>query len=316
MAAGSTGIVGGLSGTRRFNVKDSDDGTVTSLLFVGYDYLKVLGIQVKEGRDFSPDFPADTMSFAPKGTLEQDLGSIILNEKAAEDLAIPSPVIGQRLLWRTSGDTSYYVKVVGITENFHFASFKNEIKPFAFVVSPQRAGNLTVKLSTQNIFATLQQIENKWKHFSPDRPFQYSFLDETFEQLYKAEASFQKVLIVLVILSIVIACLGLYGLTAFTVGQRTKEIGIRKVLGASVSGIAGLLSKDFLQLMAIALLIASPLAWYFMNKWLQDYTYRIDIAWWMFALTGLGTVVIALLTVCSQAIKAAIANPVNSLRSE
>ncbi|HEX5167640.1 MAG TPA: ABC transporter permease [Cyclobacteriaceae bacterium] len=316
IAAGSTGIIGGLSGTRRLNVKDSDDGAVTSLLFVGYDYLKVLGIQLKEGRDFSPDFPADTMSFASKGTLEQDLGSIILNETAVKDLTIPSPIIGQRLLWRTNGDTSYYVKVVGVTEDFHFASFKNEIKPFAFAVSPQRAGNLTVKLSTRDLFATLQQIENKWKQFAPDRPFQYSFLDETFEQLYKKETSFQKILIVLVILSIVIACLGLYGLTAFTVRQRIKEIGIRKVLGASVSSIAGLLSKDFLQLVVIAFLLASPLAWYFMNKWLQDYTYRIAIAWWMFALPGLGTVVIALLTVCSQAIRAAIANPVNSLRSE
>lgn len=316
IAAGSSGIIGGLSGTRRFSVKDSDDGTVTSLLFVGFDYLKVLGIRLKEGRDFSPDFPTDTMSFSARGTLEQDLGSIILNEKATKDLAMPTPVIGQRLLWRTNGDTSYYVKVIGVTEDFHFASFKNEIKPFAFVVSPQRAGNLTVKLVTQNLFLTLQQIENKWKQFAPDRPFQYSFLDETFQQLYKEETTFQKVLVVLVILSILIACLGLYGLTAFAVGQRTKEIGIRKVLGASVSGIAGLLSKDFLQLVVVAFLIASPIAWYFMDKWLQDYAYRIDIAWWMFALAGLGTVAIALLIVCSQAIKAAITNPVLSLRTE
>ncbi len=316
MAASSTGILGGISGIRRFNVKDSEDGTVTSLLSVGYDYLKVLGIPIKEGRDFSPDFPADTMSFASKGTLEQDLGSIILNEKAVKDLAIPSPVIGQRLLWRTNGDTSHYVKVVGVTEDFHFASFKNEIKPFAFVASPRGAGNLTVKLSTQNLVATLQQIENTWKQFAPDRPFQYSFLDETFEQLYKTEAGFQKVLMVLVMLSILIACLGLYGLTAFAVGQRTKEIGIRKVLGASVSGIAGLLSKDFLQLVVIAFLIASPVAWYLMDKWLQDFAYRIDVEWWMFAFAGLGALVIALLTVSSQAIKAAIANPVESLRSE
>ena len=316
VTAGSSGIIGGLTGTRRFNVKDSDHGTVTSLLFVGYDYLNVLGIQVKEGRDFSPDFPADTMSFASKGTLEQDLGGIILNETAAEDLAIPQPTIGTRLLWRTSGDTSYYVKVVGVTEDFHFASFKNEIKPFAFVVSPQRAGNLTVKLSTQNLSATLQQIENKWEQFTPDRPFQYSFLDETFAQLYKAEANFQKILIVLVILSISIACLGLYGLAAFAVGQRTKEIGIRKVLGASVSGVAASLSKDFFQLVVIAFFIASPVAWYLMNKWLQDFAYRISIEWWMFALAGLLAVIIALITVSSQAIKAAMANPVKSLRSE
>ena len=151
--------------------------------------------------------------------------------------------------WGTDGDTSYYVKVIGVAKDFHFASFKNEIKPFAFCKYSCGARIiLTVKLSTQNISATIQQIENKWKAFAPDKPLQYFFLDETFAQLYKAETNFQKVFIVLVILSIVIACLGLFGLAAFTAEQRTKEIGIRKVLGASVARITTMLSKDFLKL--------------------------------------------------------------------
>jgi len=231
-------------------------------------------------------------------------------------LAVPSPVIGQRLEWGRDVDTSYYVKVVGITEDFHFASFRNEVKPFAFVVNPRRAENLTVKLSTQNISATIQQIENKWKLFAPGRPIQYFFLDETFAQLYKAETNFQKVFIVLVILSIVIACLGLFGLAAFTAEQRTKEIGIRKVLGASVAGITTMLSKDFLKLVIISIIIATPLAWWAMNLWLQNYAYRIQINGWIFLIAGLLSVLIAIITVSFQAIKAAIVNPVKSLRTE
>lgn len=315
-AAGSSGIIGSINGTTRLKVKGSDKGVVVNLLFTGYNYLKVLGIHLKEGRDFSPAFPGDTLSFASKGTLEQDYGSIILNEKAVKELAIPSPVIGKQLLWRTSGDTNYYARVVGITKDFHFASFKNEIKPFAFTVSPRSASNLTVKLSMQDLSSTLQQIENRWKQFAPERPFQYSFLDETFAQLYKEETNFQKVFIVLVIVSIVISCLGLFGLAAFTAEQRTKEIGIRKVLGASVSGITTMLSKDFIKLVLIAFVVASPLAWWAMHTWLQGFAYRVEISWWIFLLAGFSAVSIALITISFQSVKAAMANPAKSLRAE
>ncbi|HXL57985.1 MAG TPA: FtsX-like permease family protein, partial [Chitinophagaceae bacterium] len=315
-AAACNGVVGGQNWTTRLNVKGSDNGALVNFLNVGYDYLNVLGIHIKEGRGFSTDFPADTLSDVSNKTLEQNIGSIILNEKAVKDLAVPSPVIGQRLLWGNDGDTSYYMTVIGVTENFHFASFRSEIKPFAFVANPRRADNITVKLSTQNISATIQQIENKWKQFAPDRPFQYFFLDETFAQLYKAEINFQKIFIVLVILSIVIACLGLFGLAAFTAEQRTKEIGIRKVLGASVAGITTMLSKDFLKLVIISIVIATPLAWWAMSTWLQNYAYRIQISGWIFLVAGLLSVLIAIITVSFQAIKAAIANPVKSLRTE
>jgi putative ABC transport system permease protein len=315
-AATADGVVGGQNWTNSMSLKGSTNSQLINFLSVGYDYLNVLGIQIKEGRGFSPDFPADTITNASNGQLEEDIGSIILNEKAVKDLGVPSPAVGQRILWGNDGDTNYYVKLIGVAKDFHFASFRSEIKPFAFVVIPRRSDYLTIKLSTQNLSATMQQIENKWKAFAPDRPIQYSFLDETFAQLYKAETNFQKVFIVLVILSIVIACLGLFGLAAFTAEQRTKEIGIRKVLGASVSGIAAMLSKDFLKLVIISIVIASPLAYWAMNKWLQDYAYRIQINWWIFLIAGILAILIAIITISFQAIKAAIANPVKSLRTE
>jgi putative ABC transport system permease protein len=283
-----------------------------NFLSVGYDYLNVLGIQLKEGRGFSPDFPADTMTYVSNGKLKEDLGSIILNEKAVKDLGVPSPTIEQRILWSTDGDTSYYVKLIGVAKDFHFASFKSEIKPFAFVVNPRRVTNLTIKLSTQNLSSTIKQIENTWKSFAPDKPIQYTFLDETFAQLYKSETNFQKVFVVLVILSILIACLGLFGLSAFTAEQHTKEIGIRKVLGASVSNIATMLLK----LVIISIFIASPLAYWTMNNWLQDYAYRIKINGRIFLVAGLIAVLIAVITISFQAIKAVVAHPVKSLRTE
>lgn len=314
-AAGSSGIIGGMNGTTRLNVRGSDKGSVVNLLAVGYNYLRVLGIHIKEGRNFSPHFPGDTISYS-RGALERDYGGVILNERAVKDLAVPSPVLGQQLLWHTDGDTNYYARVIGVVNDFHFASFKNEIKPFAFVVSPQRTGNLTVKLSTQDISSTLQKIAASWKQFAPDRPFQYTFLDDTFAKLYQAETNFQKVFIALVAISIIIACLGLFGLAAFMAEQRIKEIGIRKVLGASVAGITTMLSKDFLKLVLISIIIATPLAWWAMNEWLQQYAYRITINGWIFLLAAGLSMLIATITISFQAIKAAIANPVKSLRTE
>jgi putative ABC transport system permease protein len=315
-AAGADGVVGGQNWTTGLNVKGSKNEQLVNFLSVGYDYLNVLGIQLKEGRGFSPDFPADTMTNESNRQLEEDIGSIVLNEKAVKDLGVPSPAIGQRIEWGRDGDTIYYVRLIGVTKDFHFASFRNEIKPFAFVAVPARVNNLTVKLSGQNVSSTMQQIENKWKQFSPDRPFQYFFLDETFAQLYKAEANFQKVFVVLVALSIIIACLGLFGLAAFTAEQRTKEIGIRKVLGASVAGITTMLSKDFLKLVIVSILIATPVAWWAMSLWLQNYAYRIQINGWIFLLAAVISILIAVITVSFQAIKAAVVNPVKSLKTE
>lgn len=315
-AASADGVLGGQNWTTGLNVKGSSNSQLINFLSVGYDYLNVMGIHIKEGRSFSSEFPADTLSSVSNGKLEEDIGSVVLNEKAIKELAVPSPVIGQQLEWGRDGDTVYYVKIIGVAQDFHFASFKNEIKPFAFFVNPQRVDNITLKLSPKNVSSTLTQVANLWKQFAPERPLQYFFLDETFAKLYKSETDFQKVFVVLVTLSIVIACLGLFALAAFTAEKRIKEIGIRKILGASVAGITAMLSKDFLKLVVISIIIAIPLTWFAMNAWLQNYAYRIDISAWTFLLAAILSVVIASITVSFQAIKAAVANPVKSLRAE
>jgi putative ABC transport system permease protein len=276
-----------------------------------------MGMQVKEGRSFSAKFPADTMNNGiPGGPLEQNIGSVLVNEKAVKDLGIPEPAVGKQLLWGSDKDTMYYLTIVGVLKDFHFTSLKNQIKPFAFINSPRRQWYFTIKLSTDNMKATLAQLENAWKKFSDERPFEYTFLDETYTKLYQSEARFQKVFISLVVLGIIIACLGLLGLSIFAAQRRVKEIGIRKVLGASAASVVGLLSKDFLKLVVIALIIAVPVAWFAMNKWLQDFAYRIDIQWWVFVAAAVIALLIAFITISSQAVKAAVANPVKSLRTE
>lgn len=315
-SATADGVVGGQNWTNGASVKGSKNSQLINFLSVGYDYLDVTGIGLQEGRGFSADFPADTINRVSNKKLDEDIGSVVLNEKAVKDLGVPSPLIGQRILWGTDGDTSYYLKLIGVARDFHFASFKNEIKPFAFIVNPRRVANLTIKLSTRNLSSVMEQVKNTWKAFAPGRPLQYSFLDETFARLYQSETNFQKVFIVLVVLSILIACLGLFGLSAFTAEQRTKEIGIRKVLGASAAGIAAMLSKDFLKLVVVAIVIATPLAWWAMSSWLQNYAYRIQISWRVFIIAGILAGLIAVVTISFQAIKAAVANPARSLRAD
>jgi putative ABC transport system permease protein len=219
-------------------------------------------------------------------------------------------------VWGTDADTTYYVSVVGVVKDFHFTSLRNEIKPFAFVKNLRRVNSLAVKLDANNTHAVLEQMRSKWQSTFSDRPFDYYFLDESIDKLYSSEKNFKDLFFYFTIIALIIACLGLFALAAFTAQQRTKEIGIRKVLGASVANVIAMLSKDFLKLVCIASLIAFPIAWFIMNRWLQDFTYRIDINWWVFVAGGLGAIIIALLTVSFQAIKAAIANPVKSLRTE
>lgn len=298
------GIVGGQNWTNGLSVKGSDQEQLVNFLNIDADFLGVLGIELKEGRNFSPRFPSDT------------LDGIILNETAVKQLGVPKPVIGQQIVWGRDGNTITYVKVVGVVKDFHFTSLRSEIKPFAFVTDNNRQFYYAIKIGGKGVSHTLAQIQSKWKSMVPDRPFQSFFLDETYARLYQSEEHFQAVFFYFTLLAIAISCLGLFGLSAFMAEQRTKEIGIRKVLGASVANIVGLLSKDFLQLVLIANLIAWPLAWYAMSRWLENFAYRISLSWWMFALAAVAALLIALLTVSFQAVKAAIANPVKSLRTE
>lgn len=316
-AAGGSFSLGEGFSTTRMNVKGSDKEIQMNFTTVGFDYMDVVGIEMKEGRGFSADYPADTMnSGIPNGPLDQNIGGIVINEKAVKEFNLGHPAIGKQFLWSNDGDTSYYVSVVGVTKDFHFTSLRNEIKPFAFICRPRNSFNFTAKLSADNIKSTLDKLENEWKSIQTNASFEYVFLDDTFSKLYASEARFQKLFISLVILGILIACLGLLGLATFAAQQRVKEIGVRKVLGASVPHVVTLLSKDFLKLVLIALVLAVPVAWYLMNEWLKDFAYRINIEWWIFLVSALIAIIIAFITISTQAIKAAIANPVKSLRTE
>jgi len=316
-ATAADGVVGGQNWTNGMSLKGSQNSQLINFLSVGNDFVEAMGMQVKEGRSFSSKFPADTMNDGiPRGPLDQNIGSVMVNETALKDLGIPEPAVGKQLLWGNDNDTMYYVTIIGVLKDFHFTSLKNHIKPFAFINDPRRQWYFTIKLSTDNLKATLAQLENSWKKFSSDRPFEYTFLDETYAKLYQSETRFQKVFISLVVLGIIIACLGLFGLSTFAAQRRIKEIGIRKVLGATAVSVVTLLSKDFLKLVVIALLIATPVAWYVMNKWLQDFAYRVNIQWWVFIIAAVIALLIAFFTIGAQAFKAAVANPVKSLRTE
>ena len=302
--AAADGIVGGQNWTNTIRWKGSKNGQLINFLTVDPDYIDALDIELKEGRAFSTAFPSDTSD------------AVILNETAVKDLGIPEPAVGQQVVWDESEDTVIYAKVIGVVKDFHFTSMKNEIKPFAFVTDNDRQWYLTVKLAGSDMQRSIQQIKSTWEQQVKSRPFQYFFLDETYSKLYKAEQNFKSIFFYVTVIAIFIACLGLFGLSAFTIAQRTKEIGIRKVLGASVTGIVGMLSADFIKLVAIAALIALPIAWWAMHQWLLDFVYRVNIAWWVFVAAIGISILIALVTISFQAIKAAVTNPVKSLRSE
>ena len=314
--AGADGIVGGQNWTNGMRLKGSKNGQLVNFLTVDNDYLDVLNMEIKEGRGFSQKFLSDTLNDGKPGTTERQAGGIILNETAVRDLGVPSPALGQQIAWGDDKDTTWYLQVVGVVKDFHFTSMKNEIKPFAFVFNPNRQWYYTIKLDGANMSQTIARIKNVWDQNVKSRPFQYYFLDETYAKLYQSEMNFKTIFFYITFIAIFIACLGLFGLSSFITEQRTKEIGIRKVLGASVSAIVGMLSKDFVKLVIIAALIAFPLAWWAMHTWLQDFVYRISIGWWVFAVAAFIALFIAMITISSQAIKAALSNPVKSLRTE
>ena len=269
---------------------------------IDYDYLKTIGIQLVKGRNFSRDFGSDS-------------SAVIINETTAKILGNSDP-IGKKIY--TSIDAQGHttaLTVIGVVKNFNFESLHHDVGPLAFRLG-RSTYLLSLKVNTSNINGLVSSIQNKWRALAPGMPFSYRFLDDSFNEMYRGEQRVGKIALIFSVLAIFIACLGLFGLATFIAEQRTKEIGIRKVLGASVQGIVRMLSKDFVKLVTIAFIIAAPLAWYFMNKWLQDFAYRIELSWWIFAVAGLAALLIALVTVSFQAIRAAISNPVKSLRTE
>jgi ABC-type antimicrobial peptide transport system permease subunit len=221
------------------------------------------------------------------------------------------PIIGQRFTF--GGDTG---RIIAVVKDFHFKSMHEKIGPMVMSNNMGSDSYFFIKTVPGNLSKTIGEIEKTWNKFIPSEPFEYTFLDESFSRLYKSDLRISRLILIFSIIAIIICALGLFGLAAFTAEQRTKEIGIRKVLGASVKGLVTLLSKDFIKLVIIALVIASPIAWLLADKWLQDFAYRINISWWIFGLATLFTIAIAIVTVSSQAIKAAMANPVKNLRTE
>ncbi|WP_153797361.1 ABC transporter permease [Foetidibacter luteolus] len=269
---------------------------------VDQDFIKTYNIKMVEGRSFSRSYGTDSSSF-------------ILNEAAVKALGLKSAseAVGKDFRY-----ADVRGKVVGIMKDFHFESMRQAIVPLILIVPAGNGnyGSISVKISGGNIAGAINHIEKVWKQFLPEAPFDYSFVDERYDRLYESEQRQGTIFTVFAGIAIFIACLGLFGLSSFTITQRIKEIGIRKVLGASVGSIVQLLSKDFLKLVAIAAVIAFPVAWYAMHQWLLDFAYRISIPWWMFVVAGIIAALIALVTISLLTVKAAMANPVKSLRTE
>ncbi len=280
---------------------------MTRINIVDTDFMTTLGIEPVAGRLFSPSFPADT------------LFRMVVNEKAVQKYGFVSATeaVGQKVVLTNQGQ-EYRYEIIGVVKDFHFESLHDPIEPLAFQLDGGQNTSYLIAHAHPGVALTslLSTIEASWKTLVPGEPFEYTFLDDDFQKNYRKDRLIGSLIGGLTSIAILISCLGLFGLAAFAADQRRKEIGIRKVLGASVASITGLLAKDFLKLVLIAIVLASPIAYYFMNKWLADFAYRIDIQWWMFALAGLLAVGIAFLTVGAQSVKAALANPVKSLRSE
>ncbi len=314
--AASGGVLGQGFSTTRLRAQGSTMEQQLNFANVDYHFLDVVGMELKEGRKFSEEFPADTLNNGVLGgPLNQRLGGIVINERAVKEFGLGTPAVGKQLVWSTDADTVYYVEVVGVLKDFHFTSMRNEIKPFGFLVS-KNVANFNIRFEPENISQVLPQVEALWKERFPEIAFEYVFLDQTFAKMYAAEERFQQIFLIMVVLGIMISCLGLFALAAFSAEQRVKEIGIRKVLGATVGQMVILMSKDFLKLVIIAMILAAPLAWYGMEMWLEGFAYRIAIEWWIFVLASIVAIVIAFLTISSQALKAAVADPAKSLRSE
>jgi putative ABC transport system permease protein len=280
----------------------TDESTQKQYRIIGmdYDYMKLYGIKLIAGRSFSKDFGSDEHS-------------VVFNEKGFEQLGLNKPVnaIGKKIdFW------GQQYTIIGVTENFHQQSLRETFEPLIFRLIPDIRGYMSVKTPASKASQTIALVKANWDKFFPGNTFDYFFLDDHFDEQYRADQRFGQVFGLFTSLAILVACLGLFGLASFTTLQRTKEIGIRKVLGASVTGILKLLYREFVILLIISFVIAVPLAWLTISSWLQGYPFRIGIQWTYFMIPFATILVIALLTVSFQSVRAAIANPVKSLRTE
>lgn len=285
------------SGDLKWPGKGPNERIAVSTAFVGPGFTKTMNIQLLAGRDFRPNSKIDSSSY-------------IINEAAAELMGMQNP-IGEKIDFLHGKGP-----IIGLMKDFHLQSLHQSIAPLVLAFDDRNTSYLLIKIQTGQSRQALTDIERLTKQFNANYPFTYEFLDKAYNKLYKSEQQVAALVNCFGMLTILISCLGLFGLAAYTAEQRTKEIGIRKVLGASVSNIVALLSKDFLKLVLLANLLAWPLAWYGMSRWLANYAYRINLEWWLFGAAGMLAISIVLITVSFQAIKAAVANPVKALRNE
>ncbi|MBL7742349.1 MAG: ABC transporter permease [Chitinophagaceae bacterium] len=284
-------------------VMNTENGVDMQTWTVDYDYIRTMGMEIVKGRNFSKDYGADS-------------NAILITETTSRLLGYDDPV-GKRIYapGNNPGDPSIVFPIIGVIKDFHFESLRQKLGPLCMRLGSQ-PGLASFKIDAANSANLIPQIEKRWKSLAPGMPFSYRFMSDSFDEMYRSEQRAGTIAVVFSVLAILIACLGLFGLATYMAEQRTKEIGVRKVLGASVSNIVFMLSGDFARLVLIGAVIAFPVAWFAMNKWLQDFAYRINIGWWIFIAAALITMLIALCTVVFQAVKAAVANPVKSLRTE
>ncbi|MFC2156575.1 ABC transporter permease, partial [Acidobacteriota bacterium] len=291
---------------RAYEPEGFDGNTLMVLtLYCDHDFIRTLGLEVIKGRDFSKAYSTDTMT------------AFIINEAAQRRFGWDDPLEKEI----TCGNTDEVPetatgKVIGVVKDFHFQSLHQQINPLILRIRPDQFRLLNIRVGGANISETLKYIEKNITARQPAHPFQYWFLDALFDSLYQNEIRLGRIFTAFSLIAVFIACLGLFGLAAFLAELRTKEIGIRKVLGASVGRITFLLSGEFIRWVLLSNLIAWPIAFYIMRKWLQNFPFRIDVSIWILILSGIGTLLVAFLTVCFQSIKAAVADPVNSLRYE
>lgn len=287
----------------REGAEEQEDALNMQIWGVDHDYVSTLNMEIIAGRDFDKQFSTDSTA-------------IVLNESAVAILGVaPKDALGMRLSRDLGDENPVFSTVIGVVKNFHFESLREDIGALSLYLGDFSSA-MAIKLNAGDLSSTIKSIEAAWNSVAPGQPFSYYFLDESFNATYEAEQRLGQIFITFTILSILIACLGLFGLAAFNAEKRTKEIGVRKVLGASVGQITYRLTIDFLKLVGIAILVSVPVGWYVMNKWLEDFSYRIEIGWGVFVLAAFLAIVISILTVSYQSIKAAIMNPVKSLRTE
>ena len=304
-AAGSGNIPGRTFGQTVFKPENApeDHQYPLSIWQTDEDYASTMDLKMAEGRYFSKENPSDTTA-------------VVLNETALKFLGMKDPIGKRLVLAGRTPDENQFFTIIGVVKDFHYQSLHEKIRPLVIFCQPHEHPFVNVRIRPQNVSKTIAFIKSEWKKFVPDKPFEFFFLNEEFSKLYKAEQRTGEIFTVFSVLAIFIASLGLFGLAAFTAERRSKEIGIRKTLGASVPGIVYLLSKEFTRWVLLANVIAWPVAYFIMSKWLEDFAYRIEMGWWMFLFSGSIALVIALVTVSFHAIKTAMLNPVKSLRYE